>query len=185
MKKAILISLSGIAPLCAAMAQDCKGVKTEVDKFTKKEVKTGSVHFGKIKVLSFKGSTKWLMTAAQENGRTTITASIAALGEFNQSLDESTEFYFLLDNNEVVTLRNAVVAKPVTQAIASGGALTVFTTYLLTLEPTMEELKKLAGSNVTDVKVAIPGQEIQPPEVGGKDAKTFRSIIECLIRTAQ
>ncbi|MBL7704517.1 MAG: hypothetical protein JNM21_03110 [Taibaiella sp.] len=183
--KKLMITVLGLGCFNLAQAQDCKEVKQEVDKFTKKETKVGTVNFGKIKMMSFKASTKWLLTVKQDAGKTQIQTSIAALGEFNQALDETTYFYFLLDNGEVVKLANAIPAKPVTQAFANGGALTVFTTYLLTLEPTIEEMQKLSSGNVTDVKVEIPNQNIQSPNVDSKDAKKFRSIVSCLLATAQ
>lgn len=184
MKKLIITALS-IAGFSLAQAQDCKEVKQEVDKFTKKETKVGTVTFGKIKVVSFKQSTKWTLNINQDAGKTQIQPRIAALGEFNQTLDETTYFYFLLDNGEVVKLSNAIPAKPVTQAFGSGGALTVYTTYQLTLEPTIEEMNKLASGNVTDVKVEIADQKILSPNIDGKDARKFKSIIACMLATAK
>lgn len=184
MKKLIITALS-IACFSLAQAQDCKEVKQEVDKFTKKDTKVGTVNFGKIKVVSFKSSTKWGMIISQESGKTKIQVRIASLGEFNQALDETTYFYFLIDNGEVVKLSNLIPAKPVTQAYSSGTALTVYTTYLLTLEPTIEEMTKLTSGNVTDVKVEIPSQKINSPNVDGKDARKFKSIIACMLATAQ
>lgn len=183
--KKIIITALGLAAFNLAQAQDCKEVKQEVDKFTKKATKVGTATFGKLKMMSFKASTKWLLTINQDAGKTQIQTSIAALGEFNQSLDETTSFYFLLDNGEVVKLANMLPAKPVTQAFANGGALTVFTTYLLTLEPSIEEMQKLASGNVTDVKVELPNQKIQSPNVDSKDARKFKSIIACMLATAK
>lgn len=184
MKKLIITAL-GVAGFSLAQAQHCKEVKQEVDKFTKKETKVGTVTFGKVPIVSFKQSTKWTLTISQDAGKTLIQPRIAALGEFNQTLGETTYFYFLLDNGEVVKLPNVIPAKPVTQAFGSGGALIVYTTYQLSLEPTIEEMNKLASGNVTDVKVEIPDQKLLSPNVDSKDAKKFKSIVSCMLATAQ
>ncbi len=183
MKKLFLFGSFSLVLSNISYAQNCKSVKTAIDKFTKKETREGKVTFGKLKMIG--ASTKWLIIINQEEGNTLIQTSIASLGEFNQSLDESTFFYFLLENGAVVKLANSVEAKPVTQAFASGGAFTVFTTYLLTLRPDKEKLVMLASGLVTDVKVEIPNQKIQSPNVHNKDAKQFRSIIECMQQTAK
>lgn len=169
----------------ALMAQDCKQVKQEVDKFSKKETRVGEVTFGRIKMMSMKPSTKWLININQEEGKTSIIASIAALGEYNQVLDQNAQFYFLMDNGTVVKLQNKENAKPVTQAVGGNGTVAVFTTYILTLQPTKEELAQLSSGLLTDVKVEVPDQKIQAPEVDGKQAKKFKSIIECMAATAQ
>ncbi len=184
--KSILFVISSLCLLSfGANAQDCKGVKSSVDKFSKKETKTSTVTLGKIKFVSTSGSTKWLLNIKQEEGKTYIETNIATQGEVNQALDESTIFNILMDNGEVIKLSNKGTAKPVTQAYASNGRMNVYTTFLLVIEPTIDQLKSLSTGNITDVKVEIPNLNIKSPEISTKDAKNFYNAIACMLTTAQ
>lgn len=184
--RSVFLLISSVLMLhMSALAQDCKGVKTVIDKFSKKETKTGTLTLGKIKMVSFTGSTKWLLTIKQDEGKTYIETSIASAGEVNQALDENTIFNILMDNGEVIKLFNKGTAKPVTQAYASNGRVNVYTTFLLVLEPTIDELKSLSNGSITDVKVEIPNLKIQSPEISSKDANNFKNVISCMLATAK
>lgn len=185
MKSLTLLITSVLLSAATVIAQDCKDVKTSMDKFTKKETKEGKVSFGKLKIVSFTGSIKWLLNIKQEEGKTFIETHIAVTGEVNQVLDETTVFSILLENGEVVKLNNVGNAKPVTKAQASNGQLNVYTQFMLVLEPTLEELKMLTSSNITDVKIDVPNLVIKSPEISAKDAKNFNHVMNCMLSTAK
>lgn len=182
--KVFLLLLLSASSFCVN-AQNCKGVKTEIDKFSKKETKSSAVTLGKLKFVSTSGSIKWLLNIKQEEGKTFIETSIASVGEINQKMDENTVFMFLMDNGEVINLPNQGTAMPVTQAYTANGRVNVYTTFLLILEPTMEQLKSLCSGSITDVKVEIPNLKIQSPEIGTKDAKNFNDVMNCMLTTAK
>ncbi len=160
----------------------CKQVKKETDKFSKKELRTAKMDIGSINFLT--GGTKWLLQFNQEAGQTTLETSIAMRGEFNQVLDQSTQFLLLLANDEVVTLANEVPARPVTKVISGSGVVHVFTTYSLTLRPDKEQLSKMAAAPLSEVKVVVPDQKIISPSVSKKDGKAFAEVSACLLQTA-
>ncbi len=160
----------------------CKIVKTQADKFNKKEYREASISVGSVKL--FKGGVKWLLTFSQEGGKTTLKASIAMEGEFNQVFDERTKFFFLLGNDQVIELENSVPAKPVTKAIVSSGVAIIFSTYTLTLPISLENMRLMATSNVAEVKVEVPDQNIKSPDISKKEGQQINEIIKCLLETA-
>lgn len=182
--KVIFISLLLLTASIAGYGQNCKGVKTEIDKFSKVETKNATINVGKINL--FIGGVKWKLEFIQENGETTYKANIAILGEFNQVFGLDTKFYFLLDNDEVVAVTNTLPAKPVTQVLNDGnGNVTVFTTYILTFNLDKEELLRLGKGVVTDVKVEVPDQKIKSPTITKNKGQQLQDVVNCLAVTAK
>lgn len=165
-------------------SQNCKAVKTQIDKFSKKETKNATINVGKINPLT--GGVKWRFEFIQENGNTTYLAHIAMIGEFNQVFGLDTKFYFLLDNDDVITLNNTVPAKPITQVLSGGpGTVNVFTTYVITCNLDKEDLLKLGTGVLTDVKVEVPGQKIKAPIITKKKGQQLQDVVNCLAVTAK
>lgn len=181
--KFIYFSLILMTSTICGYSQNCKIVKTEVDKFSKKEMKIATIDVGKVN--PFAGGVKWRLEFIQENGKTTLKANIAMTGEFNQVFKDDTRFYFLLDNGDVITKNNSLDAKPITQVINGGnGVVNVFTTYLLTINLSNEDLEKLGKGAVTDVKVEVPDQKIKSPVISKKSGSLIRDAAICLVKTA-
>lgn len=185
MKTFTLLITSVLLSTATVLAQDCKEVKTSIDKFSKKETKEGKFSLGKLKIVSFSGSVKWLLNVKQVEGITAIETHIAVAGDVNQMLDETTVFNILMESGEVVKLKNVGNAKPVTKAVASNGAVNVYTQFMLVLVPTLEELKMLTTGNITDVKIEVPNLDIKSPEISSKDAKNFNQVLSCMLSTAK
>lgn len=125
------------------------------------------------------------MYIIQEDGKTYIETNITESGELHQALDESTIFNILMENGEVIKMNNKGVARPLTQMHTINGKYCNFTSFLILLEPTLEQLQILSKVNISAIKVDIKSLKIKTPEISTKDAKNFKQAINCMLTTAK
>lgn len=163
---AVAISLA--APL-AANAQ-CKGVKEEVDPFTKKAMKSFKQKIGPY-------TWNWQLILQKKNDDLHLGMQIVVSGKINDQLEKGDIIYIKLANDDVVELKCSEDYLP-RYATSEGIIWTSYFPLELTDKKTMT---KLSSSPITDVKVVLASTDILLPKISKKQTAKIMDGASCML----
>ena len=175
MKSTLFLVALSLVMSSSAIAQNCSELKEKKDPFTNKTEKTAKVTIGNL-------MTKWSVDINQSDGQTYMKWGIAMQGDFKQVFEQGTQLLLKLEDGSVLQLPTSEPSSPVTKVTDGGaGTVNIFTIYYLKFDLTKETLGKLAKSEITDIKVNVPGQEIKNPKIKSNQMGKLQDIFSCLL----
>lgn len=164
---AVAISLA--APL-AASAQ-CKGVKEEVDPFTKKSMKSFNQKIGPF-------TWNWQLILQKKSEKLHLGMQIVVSGKINDPLAKGDIIYIKLANDEIVELKCTEDYNP--RFAASEGV--IWTSYFPLELTDKETITKLSNSPITDIKVTLASTEVLLPKISKRQTSRIMDGASCMLK---
>ncbi len=151
-------------------AQNCK-FKEEKDPFSNEVFKSAEYKIGPL-------TWNWILYLKQKNNNIEVSLNAESSGVSNTIISAGDTLYIRLENNEIIHLVSSQNVNPNIFTKWSTG--TIWTKYLIQFEINDQLIRKLATSNITDMKININGNDLTLPKITKKQTTPIQKAFECL-----